>query len=277
MKIKNFAHFVFEREIDREDVVMELTTTPALSKFVEAKAFECCISFGDGLPQKYEIITKSEEVASFILKICYNNKYKFDVEGIDFSHGLKVTTITKQEYIEVGKFLKGYNVHYERDGKTREWQMVVFPDTVHVLIDDTKNKKLILVKQIRIPVLFRDKTLNGMVVEVCAGVCDKDKTPLETAIEEVHEETGYLVTEENMTFIRSAKNSVGLSGGNCSYFYCDTKDSIKIETNGTESEDIIIYELEYNNVEDFVEDSYIPTDSTTLYLLNWWLRNKSKI
>lgn len=158
--------------------------------------------------------------------------------------------------------------------KIFNWELLDSHDTVHIMVDNVETKELILAKQCRIPVLLKDQSQEGLCVEACAGLIDKEgKSPLTIAKEEVEEELGYLVNESDISLIKQAKSGLGTSGNNIYYYSVQVTEQNKINNGGgTENENIEVYRLKYEDIQNFIA-SDIHTDSTTLFLLTNWLFN----
>ncbi len=175
------------------------------------------------------------------------------------------------------KFLKSKMIIFkkENDDKENIWETIDSHDSVHILVDNIETKEILIVKQIRVPVLKNDNSQNGICYEACAGIVDKNKSILEIAKEEILEELGYDVQINNIKHIKTLKSSVGSAGVNCYTFEVQTTEKERISNGGgTESEDIIVVRIPYQNIRNFIY-SNIHTDSTTMFLItNWLLRNK---
>src|SRR3569833_820636 len=63
---------------------------------------------------------------------------------------------------------------------TLEKEVYIRPDAVAVLLVDDERKKILLGKQFRLPA-FLNGSDSGYLVEVCAGLIDRNKTPETTA------------------------------------------------------------------------------------------------
>ncbi len=97
-----------------------------------------------------------------------------------------------------------------------------------VLIDkETKEKYLLLVKQRRI-------AEGGFTYEHPAGMVDSTKTPLEIAVMEVKEETGIIVTENDLIDLSPNKRlfpSTGTSDEAMYFYFCEIElDKTEIES-----------------------------------------------
>ena len=199
---------------------------------------------------------------------------------------MKPVFIHKQEPLVEPKFLTkdAQLVTYTRGdklGKQHQWEVGTGHDTVHILVNNIDHNELLLVKQIRIPVLINQSDHSGEVIECCAGLVDKynsctdDYRIPKTAIEEMHEELGYLVPIKRLVPITTTLNAVGTKGSKSHHFYCEVADTDYIGQKLSPDEDIEAYSLDYIDVFPFLNE-VTNTDSTTRMLLQWWLLNKIK-
>ena len=190
---------------------------------------------------------------------------------------MKKIEIIKVEKGDHSSFIKFDNVHFRREGEDKEhiWCAIKKMSTVHVLAVDEEKQELILVEQVRIPVLLNeiDQSGTGVVLEACAGLMDKEGlTPKEIAQEELIEELGYNVYIDNIQLVRTVRSSVGTSGGYSHLFITFVDDSMKIsEGGGLDDEDIEVVRIPFNKVRDIISNNSINTDSTTLFLLQNFL------
>jgi len=183
----------------------------------------------------------------------------------------KVTIISKEDNKEP-KFIKTMSVKVKRDGGEEfYWESTKQMDSVHILVDNIETKEIILVKQVRIPVLLNDDSKNGEVIELCAGLVDKNCSLEQVAKEEVEEEIGYDVPLKNITSHKVFKSSVGTSGTNAYTYFCEVTENMKVsEGGGLESEDIELIKIPYQEVSQYF-DSDIHTDAITTCIVNEWL------
>jgi len=77
-----------------------------------------------------------------------------------------------------------------------------------ILIYHKDRDSFILVEQFRPAVYMKNK--NGITVELCAGIIDKDLSLEEIAKEERGEECGYMVLASDMQGITSVNSAVGV-------------------------------------------------------------------
>lgn len=96
--------------------------------------------------------------------------------------------ILSEETTYEGKYLRIKRVGFENRGRRSSWEKVErtrATSTIVAALAVTKNGKIILIKNFRIP-------HNSWVLELPAGLCDKDgETPEEVVARELLEETGY--------------------------------------------------------------------------------------
>jgi len=174
-----------------------------------------------------------------------------------------------------GKFLSLKEVFFEYKGKKRRWEVCNSMDSVAILIYDTDLKSIIMVKQFRLPVYLKNN--DGYTYELCAGLCDKDKCSLEIAKEEILEEVGYDVPLQNIKKITSTWASVGSNAANQTVYYAEVNQSQKVsQGGGIDDEDIEIFELNEDEVEDFIFDESKVITPGAKFALMWWLHNRCK-
>ena len=170
------------------------------------------------------------------------------------------------------KFIKTELLKCEREGQEFLWERIKFQDSVHVLIDNVETREIILVKQVRIPVLVNDDSQNGEIIEVCAGLVDKDVTIQQIAKEEVLEECGYDIPVDDLEFLKSMKSSVGVAGTNSHAFIARVDETMKVsEGGGLPEEDIEVVRIPYDEVDTFFFDGDSHTDVITMFLITYWL------
>lgn len=194
---------------------------------------------------------------------------------------LKKVTIVQVVPNREPKFVKTQKVLAVRDGDNTgestnvDWEMVNTHDTVHIMVDNTDTKELLLVRQVRIPVLVNDDSFDGVVYEACAGIIDKDISIDEIAREEILEELGYDIPISDITFFKQIKSSVGSAGRTSHLYFAEVKEQYKVnEGGGIHGEDIEVVRIPYNEVDEFIVNYTIHTDAVTLLLIMQWLRIK---
>ncbi|MFC4721131.1 GDP-mannose pyrophosphatase NudK [Geojedonia litorea] len=134
-----------------------------------------------------------------------------------------------------------------------------------ILLYNTKKKTIILTKQFRLPT-FINGNKNGMMIECCAGLLDKDH-PEDCIKKEALEETGYQI--KNAKKIFEAYMSPGAVTEILHFFIAEYDDSMKITEGGgltQEQEDIEVIELNFEMAYDMIAKGDIK-DAKTIMLL----------
>lgn len=193
---------------------------------------------------------------------------------------MKPVFIHNIEPISNPRFIQTESVTYtacNKLGPKQTWERIKSLNTVHILINKTDSKELLLVKQVRIPVLVNNLDTDGVVIECCAGLIDKypdmphNERIKQIAIEEVIEETGYRPI--SIKFLRSYYTSVGSSGNTCNMFYAEVNDSTYVGQQLEPTEDIEVLNVPYNRLPLFLE-STPNLDITTTMMMQWFILNK---
>ena len=121
-------------------------------------------------------------------------------------------TVLNKETLWEGKFLRAVLIKYsDGAGKTRTWEAVerVGCDGIVAIVPFTDEGMVLIIRQFRPPV-------NGYVVELPAGLCDRGEKFEDAARRELLEETGYSAKE--MKFLTEGPISSGLSSEMLSVF-----------------------------------------------------------
>ena len=163
-------------------------------------------------------------------------------------------------------------------------------DTVHILVNDLSKQCLVLVKQLRIPVLvnqpnilteYKGSVRSGLTVELCAGLIDKvyheDKiqNAFETAKIEVLEELGYNV-DENLFIETISLGNIGQSASLTYLFYATVTEDDYVGQQLGEHEFLAPIYIKYDDIANYISAS--NTDNTTkLALLSFIQYNKKDI
>jgi len=172
------------------------------------------------------------------------------------------------------KFISTSLATFTHNGKPRDWEIVQAHDSVAILIYHTKKDAFILVKQFR-PAVYLNND-NGMTVELCAGIVDKDLTLAQIAQEEVEEECGYRVSVESIEKITSFHTSVGFAGSKQTLYYVEVDDSMKVgEGGGIDDEQIEVLYLPTKEAKAFIFDESIAKTPGIMYAFMWWFDRKN--
>jgi len=180
----------------------------------------------------------------------------------------------KIEELKNPKFINTKLVKFKQNGILKSWEIVEAYDSVAILIYHREREAFILVKQFRPAVYMKNR--DGLTVELCAGIVDKDLSLKEIAKEEVLEECGYEVSTSDIEKITSVNSAVGFAGSKQTIFYVEVDEKAHISTGGgIENELIEVIELPVGGVKEFIYDESITKTTGLLFALMWWLdRNR---
>uniref|UniRef100_A0A915DYS0 Nudix hydrolase domain-containing protein n=2 Tax=Ditylenchus dipsaci TaxID=166011 RepID=A0A915DYS0_9BILA len=160
--------------------------------------------------------------------------------------------------------------------------MALEKESVMVFIYHRVDKRIILVKQFR-------PTVNGDVIEMCAGLMDKNKTPVETAKEEILEECGYDVQLEDIIHLKTYLTGIGISGPPQYLFYCEVDESMKAADGGGLKEEGNLWKCEIiffntgwisitiEEAREMLNEKEVNSPSSVLYAISWFLQNKINV
>lgn len=116
-------------------------------------------------------------------------------------------------------------------------------DASAVLIFNTDNNTMVLTRQFRYPI--HDK-VKEPILEIMAGKVDAGETPMETAIREGEEETGYRIRPGNIKLILSCFSTPGYSSEKFHIYYATVSNEDKASKGGgleAENENITVVEM----------------------------------
>jgi len=168
------------------------------------------------------------------------------------------------------KFIKANFVTYRQNGIEKSWEVVKAHDSVAVLIYHKERDSFVLVKQFR-PAVYMGGTQDGLTIELCAGIVDKDLSLIEIASEEILEECGYLVPIEDIERITMVNNAVGFAGSKQTIFYTEVTEDMRVnDGGGIESELIEVLELPTDKAKEFIFDESVAKTTGLLFALMWW-------
>jgi ADP-ribose pyrophosphatase len=143
-------------------------------------------------------------------------------------------------------------------------------DAAAVLVFNKETQKIILINQFRYPTYEKS---GGWLMEIVAGMLDKNETPRECIRREVMEEIGYQV--ERLVPISTFFTTPGGSSERIFLYYAEVIDSDRVSRGGgaeKEHEDIQIVELSLPDLWKALESGKIM-DAKTLVAL-FWFKNK---
>jgi len=136
-----------------------------------------------------------------------------------------------------------------------------------ILLYNKAKQTVILTRQFRMPTYVNGNS-DGMLIETCAGLLDKDN-PEDCIRKETEEETGYKVTDVRKIF------EVYMSPGSVTemlyFFIAEYADNMKVNEGGGiehEEEHIEVLEIEFQRALDMIESGEIK-DAKTIMLLHY--------
>ena len=178
----------------------------------------------------------------------------------------------KLQALEDEKFIKTSFATYEQNGKVKTWEIVEAHDSVAILIYHKEKNAFILVKQFR-PAVYLNNG-DGMTIELCAGIVDKDLSLVEIALEEIEEECGYRVAVESIEKITSFHTSVGFAGSKQMLYFVEVDESMKVsEGGGVDDEQIEVITLPLSEAKALIYDESIAKTPGLMFAFMWFFDN----
>jgi nudix-type nucleoside diphosphatase (YffH/AdpP family) len=166
--------------------------------------------------------------------------------------------------------LKKVTFDYHKEDKTIETQVREVYDRGNgaaILLYNTIQKTVILTRQFRLPT-YLNGNKTGMMIEVCAGLLDKDH-PEQCIIRETEEETGYRVSVVQKVF--ETYMSPGAVTEILYLFVGEYNESMKVSDGGgidSEQENIEVMELPFEAAFAMIKSGEIK-DAKTIMLLQY--------
>ncbi len=181
----------------------------------------------------------------------------------------------KCKELKNGKYVKPCFATFKLNGENKNWEIVQASDSVAILIYNRDNQSLVCVKQFRPAVYLQDNKTNGITLELCAGILDKELSIEETASEEILEECGYKVDAKDLQKITSFYTSVGFAGSKQHLYYAEVTSKNRVsEGGGVTGEELIeVVEIPINKIENVMYNESIPKTPGLLFAFNWFLEN----
>jgi UDP-sugar diphosphatase len=216
-------------------------------------------------------------------------------------HSFEIKPLTSSRYINP------YRLAFKHNNMNRVWDGIQSHPSVSCIIYNTDKKCLVLVRQFR-PVVYLNQVLEkqdvdntsrveslehlqnldwskvspseAVTYELCAGICDKNKTLEETIKEEILEECGYQVELNRIQKVRSFRMGVGLIGALHTIFFTEVDESMRVEGQGGgnqhEGEFIELFELHESQVREFLNEDGNVKPPGLLYSLIWFLYERKE-
>ncbi|MEP6627677.1 MAG: GDP-mannose pyrophosphatase NudK [Ginsengibacter sp.] len=141
-----------------------------------------------------------------------------------------------------------------------------------ILLYNREFKTVILTKQFRLP-SFINGNEDGMLIEACAGLLDKDN-PEDCIKREAEEETGYRVTDVKKVY--EAYMSPGSVTEILYFFIAEYSKDMKVTEGGgveSEEENIEVLEIKFDEVMKMMETGRIKDAKTIMLVQHIRLRN----
>lgn len=163
-------------------------------------------------------------------------------------------------------------VNYDYQNKMGVWEnhhreVLDRGDGVAVLLFNKSTKKVLLVKQFRLPCYLNNQD-EGFLIEACAGALENEE-PRECVIRETQEETG--LTISNVQKVMHAYMSPGAVTEKLHLFIAEYDDQMKTGQGGgclDEQEEIELLEIQFNKALEMVALGEI-CDAKTILLIQY--------
>ncbi len=169
------------------------------------------------------------------------------------------------------KFISTAFAKYEQNGIKKDWEIVQAHDSVAILIYHRDKECFILVKQFR-PAVYLNNN-DGLTVELCAGIVDKELSLEQIAKEEIEEECGYNVPIESIDKISAFYTSVGFAGSKQMLYYVEVDESMRVsEGGGVDTELIEVVSLCTQKAEAFMYDESVAKTPGLMFAFMWWFK-----
>ncbi len=187
--------------------------------------------------------------------------------------GKKIKHFKLQPLVDA-KFISTAFATYEQEGIQKSWEIVEAHDSVAILLYHKEKRSFVLVKQFRPAVYLNNE--NGMTVELCAGIVDKELSLAEIAKEEVEEECGYDIPLSNIEKITSFHTSVGFAGSKQTLYFAEVEEHMKVsEGGGVDHEQIEVLYLPIEDAKKLLYDENIAKTPGLMFAFMWWFERHS--
>lgn len=187
--------------------------------------------------------------------------------------------ILKKEPLHNPLFVKPYRVLYKQNGKEKFWELVKSHDSVAILLYHRTLHSFLVVKQFRPPVFLNNDNHNdGFTYELCAGIIDKNKSALQIAKEEIFEECGYDVADEQIQKVTSFYSNVGVSGSMQTLYFASIDTHMQIsDGGGIESEFIEPIFIPLAEAKKFILDESKPKTPGLMFSFMWFFEHQNEL
>jgi len=220
--------------------------------------------------------------------------------------GLEISEMRVEPCVD-SRFIRPSRVVFKQNGREREWDYLKVHDSVCALLFNTTRKAFILVKQFRpavymhinrnihkkvptdgsaVSMTAEDSSLpitaplsEGVTYELCAGIIDKNMSLAGLMRQEILEECGYDVPEENLQEIVSFRGGVGSTGALQTFFFAKVTDEMCVSKGGgnlDEGERIEVFYLPLEKSREFLFDQTKQKPAGLMFAFMWYF-NKFKV
>ena len=182
----------------------------------------------------------------------------------------KVKNIMREILSDNWYTLNKYTFEYQKPDGTWETQQREAYDRGNgaaILLYNANKGTVVLTKQFRMPT-YVNGNVDGMMIEVCAGLLDGDN-PADCVRKETEEETGYKIS--NVKKVMQTYMSPGSVTEILYLFVGEYDESMKVSEGGgaeDETENIEVLELNFEKAMDMISTGEI-NDSKTIMLLQY--------
>ncbi|XP_015977004.1 uridine diphosphate glucose pyrophosphatase NUDT14 isoform X3 [Rousettus aegyptiacus] len=196
-------------------------------------------------------------------------------------------------------YLRPFTLHYRQNGTQKSWDFMKTHDSVTVLLFNSSQRSLVLVKQFR-PAVYMSEVERtfpgslaavdqdqprplpgalpgsaGVTYELCAGLVDQPGLSLEeVACKEVREECGYDLAPADLRRVATYKSGVGLTGSSQTMFYAEVTDGHRAGPGGglaEEGELIEVVHLPLDGAQAFADNPDVPKTLGVIFGISWFL------
>ncbi|VDN07027.1 unnamed protein product [Thelazia callipaeda] len=207
-----------------------------------------------------------------------------------------LTEVQIIENVHDSQYIRPIRMKFKRNGKLIKWDLMLRHDSVACLLFHKQKKSFLFVKQFR-PAVYAVKVRKmeenankawneikwekypisiGETIELCAGIIDKPNVSSHKHMqEEILEECGYEVNENDIQMIKTYITGVGSSGASQELFYAEIDETMKIsEGGGVESEKIEKVFMTIQEAQMYCELKEVTSSTGLLYSLMWFFKNR---
>ncbi|GGX03384.1 NUDIX domain-containing protein [Aquimarina muelleri] len=176
-------------------------------------------------------------------------------------------------FLKIKKATIIHDSFYKETSITCSREMLDRGDSVAVLLHEKDTNQLIFINQFRYPTI---KKGTGWLKEIPAGELEFDEDPVECAIREVKEETGYKVN--CLDHVSTFYATPGGSSERMYLYFGEVVEKDKEFIGGgvqEENEDILLCKFDASKIDTLLKSGII-NDAKSIIALQWFIINKLK-